>query len=68
MYAIRSYYARADLPGRGPRNRPSSGGWPAGDSQPMHCEDREVPHHAEEMGIQEGDTVSIFDFEFDYLR
>ena len=22
----------------------------------------------EEMGIQEGDTVSIFDFEFDYLR
>lgn len=22
----------------------------------------------EEMGIQEGDTVSIFDFEFDYIR
>lgn len=22
----------------------------------------------EEMGIEEGDTVSIFDFEFEYLR
>ena len=25
-------------------------------------------HKLEEKGIEEGDTVSIFDFEFEYLR